>query len=291
MAMATMTRTADYTDSTPLLGNPAALRARAQADGYLHFKRLLDPQKVLNVRRQVLEVARKHGWLVESAPLMDGIAKPGVCVVESVHPEWKPYYCDILRLRDFHALALDPALIGAFEKLFGEPALLHSRNICRLIFPNNPLYTTPAHQDYVHIKGTHDTWTTWIPGGDCSAELGGLAILPGSHKLGQLPTQAAYGAGGSGVATPEDAVWHAGDLECGDVLMFHSLTVHQGRDNMTPDRLRISFDFRYQPRSHQLVRSSMEPHHKFLTWEQIYADWPANDPVKFYWKDWPINYV
>jgi hypothetical protein len=291
MAATVMTKTAAYIDSTPLLNDPLALRARAAQDGYLYFRKLLDPQQVRSVRRQVLEVARKHGWVDESAPLEDGIAKPGACFVESIHPEWKPYYCDIQRLRDFHALALSPALIGMFEKVFNEPVLLHSRNICRLIFPNSLQYTTPAHQDYVHIKGTHDTWTTWIPGSDCPEELGGLAILPGSHKLGPLPTRAAYGAGGSGVDVPEDSIWHLGDLKCGDVLTFHSLTVHQGRDNVTPNRLRISCDFRYQPRSHPLVRSSMEPHHRFMPWDEIYAGWPANDPVKYYWKDWQLNYV
>ena len=291
MAATVMSQTAMYTDSTSLLSDPVALRARAARDGYLYFRQLLDPKKVRNVRRQVLEVARKHGWVDESAPLEDGIAKAGVQFIESIHPEWKEYYRDVQKLRDFHALALAPELIGMFEKLFNEPVLLHSRNIARIIFPNSLQYTTPAHQDYSHIKGTQDTWTTWIPGGDCPAELGGLAILPGSHKRGLLPTHAAYGAGGSGVEVGDDAVWHLGDLKCGDILTFHSLTIHQGRDNITPDRLRISFDYRYQPRSHPLVKSSMEPHHRLMPWEEIYAGWPANDPTKFYWKDWQLNYV
>lgn len=291
MAATLVTRSTPYVDSTPLLNDPAALRKRAQADGYLYFKRLLDPKKVMAARRKVLEVAQKHGWLDDTAPLIEGIAKPGVCFVESLQPEWDAYYTDILRLREFHALALEPAIIGMYEKLFGEPVVLHSRNISRLIFPGNQLFTTPAHQDHLHIKGTTETWTMWIPAGDCPNELGGLAVLPGSHKLGNLPSKAAYGAGGQGVEVPEDSVWAEGDLECGDVLTFHSLTVHQGRDNKTPNKLRLSFDFRYQPLSHPIGRSSMEPHRGMLKWEQVYENWPANDPVKYYWKNWKLNYA
>jgi ectoine hydroxylase-related dioxygenase (phytanoyl-CoA dioxygenase family) len=178
-----------------------------------------------------------------------------------------------------------------FETLFGETAVPHARNIARTIFPQNSTYTTPAHQDYVHIKGTLDTWTAWIPAGDCPSALGGLAIVSGSHRLGQLKTHAAYGAGGSGVEVPADSKWVLGELACGDVLTFHSLTVHQGRDNLTPDRLRLSFDFRYQPSSHPIARNSMLPHMGWLTWDQIYGSWPPNDAVRYYWKKWNLNYV
>lgn len=290
-AMSAMTRTEKYLDSTPLLNNPAALRERAAEDGYLYFKRLVDPKAILNVRRQILEVARKHGWLDGLAPLMDGIAKKGACYVESVSPEWVGYYNDILRVRDLHALALNPAILGMFEKLFGETVVPHSRNICRLIFPQNTRFTTPAHQDYVHIKGTRDTWTMWIPGGDCPSALGGLAIAPGTHRLGELKTHAAYGAGGSGVEIAADSRWVLGDLECGDVLTFHSLTVHQGRDNLTENRLRVSFDFRYQPLSHPIAKSSMLPHMNREPWEAIYSNWSPNDAVKYYWKKWNLNCV
>ena len=71
-----------------------------------------------------------------------------------------------------------------------------ARNIARVIFPRNTKYTTPAHQDYIHIQGTEETWTAWFPLGDCSKELGSLAILPRSHVFGILPTHTAYGAGG-----------------------------------------------------------------------------------------------
>jgi ectoine hydroxylase-related dioxygenase (phytanoyl-CoA dioxygenase family) len=43
-----------------------------------------------------------------------------------------------------------------------------------------------------------------------------------------------------------DAVWATTDFGCGDVLMFHYLTVHGARANLDPRRIRVSVDCRYR---------------------------------------------
>lgn len=292
--MTKMSCVKSFVDSSPLLHDASALRRRSAADGYLYFGRLLKSAAIVEVRRQVLEVCRQHGFLNPRSPLLDGIVcdDPQVTRIEFEDPaRWIAYYKDVLRLRDFHALGLAPELLGTFERIFGEPVLPHSRNIFRTMFPQSSQFTTPAHQDFVHIKGTKETWTAWIPCGDCPEELGGLAIVPGSHKWGLLPTHSAYGAGNTGVQVPADSPWVAGPLTCGDVLIFPSLTVHQGRDNVSGNRLRLSLDFRYQPLSQPIHPSSMQPHGNYLTWSEIYANWPADDPVRDYWKNWELHYL
>jgi ectoine hydroxylase-related dioxygenase (phytanoyl-CoA dioxygenase family) len=77
-------------------------------------------------------------------------------------------------------------------------------------------------------------------------------------------------------------------MTCGDVLFLHSLTVHQGRDNRS-DRLRLSCDYRYQPRSHPVRADSLEPHLHWLTWDEIYEHWPNDTPVKLYWQNWDLD--
>lgn len=294
MAMQATERTEEFIESSPLLGDAERLRERARAEGYLFFRDLLPKDALLNLRRQMLEVCGKAGWLDDSAPLEDGIARPGFRIIESLKDEWLKVYLELQKIRDFHALALHENLIDVFRKVFGEPVLPHSRNICRVIFPQSQTYTTPPHQDHIHIGGTDETWTTWTPVGDCPSELGGLALVPRSHTQGLLPSHEAYGAGGRGVEVPPEAIWHTGELECGDVLIFHSLNVHQGRDNNTEDRLRLSLDFRYQPASHPIRSDSMLPHNLWnwqVTWDEIYAEWEATDPVKYYWKDSKLNLV
>lgn len=291
MAMVDMKQVHGLEDATGLLSRPAELRQRAAEHGCLFFHGLLDSARVLEVRREILEVCRKHGWLAGGPDLMDGVAHTDTRVFESDDPRWQGFYNDVLCIRDFHALALDPALVGMFESLFGEPVLAHSRNICRLVFPDLNTHSTPPHQDNYFIGGSDETWTAWIPLGDCPEELGGLAVNRGSHRRGMLETSEGVGPGGRQVSVEDDSAWVGGRYECGDVIILHSLTIHQGRDNLTADRLRLSADYRYQPRSHPVREDSLQPHMNWLTWEEIYDRWEAHDPVKYYWTDWDLDVV
>lgn len=286
--MVEMHRVAPLEDTTALLDQPGALRVRAEQDGLLFFRGLLDPEKVNKLRSQILQICDQHGWIAEGTDSAGAVANREAMVVESRDPRWQAFYNDVQRLRDFHALALDSAMIGALETLFGEPVLPHSRNICRVVFPDSATHSTPPHQDNLYIGGAEQTWTAWIPCGDIPERLGGLAVAKGTHTQGKLEDKPGKGAGGRQVNVPEDVTWVGGDYVCGDVIFLHSLTVHQGRDNLS-DRLRLSCDFRYQPRSDRVRSDSMMPHMGWLTWEDVYANWAEDDPVKYYWRDWELD--
>lgn len=291
MAMVNMTRLEPLEDMTDHLNNPEVLRSRAADDGILFFAGLLSPSKVNGVRSQILPVCDRNGWVKEGSELLDGVAKSDVAVLDDADPRWRTFYDDTLKIRDFHELALDANLIHVFEVLFGEPVLPHSRNICRVVFPGTASHSTPPHQDHFYIGGSDDMWTAWIPCGDCPASLGGLAVAKGSHRQGKLDVKEAVGAGSHQVDVKEDQVWVGGDYACGDVILLHNLTIHQGQDNLSQDRLRLSCDFRYQPRSHPVRADSLVPHMDWLTWEEIYQDWEPTDPLKHYWKDWDLQIV
>jgi hypothetical protein len=280
-----------FLDSTALLDDPVALRQRAHELGYLFFPDLLPTAPILSVRQQVLDICNSHGWIERDTDLSLGIACADDQVIESTgDPRWKAFYDDAQKLRDFHALALRPEILAALEVLFGESVLPHPRNILRVIFPRSATHSTPPHQDHFYIGGSRDTWTGWFPLGDCTVELGSLAIVTGSHQTGFLDVHEAQGAGGRAVDVGAEDTWAGGDFHCGDVLLLHSLMIHQGRDNQT-DRLRLSCDFRYQPRSHTVRADSLVPHMNWLTWDQVYAGWPGDDPVRSYWQDWELDIV
>jgi hypothetical protein len=291
MAMVSMTQVRPLEDATDLLGDPAALRARAEGDGALFFRGLLDSDSVLSVRRQILEVCASHGWVNPGSDPMEGIVNPDVVVGESQDPRWRAFYANVQKLRDFHALALHSAIIGVLEVLFGESVLPHSRNICRLVFPGSEKFSTPPHQDNLYIGGSQETWTVWVPGGDCPVALGGLAFATGTHTAGQLATKAAVGPGGSQVNVDEETAWMGGDYLTGDAVFLHSLAIHQGRDNDSSNLLRVSCDYRYQPRSHPVREDSLLPHMGWQSWEEIYSDWDQDDPTKYYWNDWNLDVV
>lgn len=269
--------------------DPAALREQAYQNGYLFFKGLVDREQVLGLRRQVFEICRERGWLDPDAPVSDGVAAEGVLHLEG-QPEFMQVYNRLLALEDFNTMAHSPGILEVTSHLFNEPTLVHARTMARIIFPRAELHTTSAHQDFVHVQGTPETWTAWIPLGDCPTQQGGLTIMAGSHRHGIYPVRAAYGVGGVGIDTDSlPYEWHSGDFEAGDVLFFHSHTVHKGLPNLTPDRIRLSVDYRYQPISHPVTRDSFQPHLKDVSWEEIYQGW-SGSRLKYYWKSLPIHW-
>lgn len=285
-------RMAPFEESTDLIDNPAQLRQRARETGYLFFPGLLPADNLLQLRKEVLEICKRHGFLDESAPLMDGIARPGFVIIESsVDPDYTNYYKDIQQLRSFHALAHHPNLLKALNVLFDGETFVHPLKILRTIFPVAQKHTTPPHQDFYHVRGTEDTWTSWMPLGDCPPLLGGLAVVPGSHHWGLLPEHPAEGAGLTSVDVPEDVAWVTSPFKVGDVLMFHSHTIHQGIDNNTPGSIRLSMDCRFQAMKDKKIGpvSIRSPHLHCIDWDGVYKNWPAVDALKYYWKDLDLD--
>lgn len=289
-----------FQDATPLLADPAALRKQALRDGYLFFKGLLPRDEVLALRRQVLEILDFYGFVDSQHDLMNGVGDPAAGSYWT--PEEltfcgvgvpRPVYRDVQRLERFHRLAHHPSLIGLYERLFGASVLPHPRNIARLMVPSPHNVPTPPHQDYIHIQGTPNAWTCWFPLGDAPVELGNLAILAGTHRHGVLKVQAAAGAGGAEAVLPEDFAkqeWVVGDYAAGDVITFHSHTVHKSLPNQLGHRIRLSCDYRYQPVAEPIHAGSLEVHCAATTWEDIYAEWPANAAdLKYYWKNQALN--
>jgi len=293
MAMQTLHQTAPFSDATSLLNNPETLRAVARRDGVLFFKKLLDPSDVLAVRRPIMDIAAEQGVLNPDSNPMDGLAGPEVADAwgEADGKMWREaIYPGIQKLREFHALAQHPCILAMFEKLFDGPVFAHPRNIARMIGPGTARFTTPPHQDNWYIRGSEETWTLWMPLGDCPETMGGLAVMPGSHHGGKRKMRRAEGAGGNEVEGLEEHEWLYSGFEAGDVVVFQSLTIHQGVDNRS-DRVRVSIDFRYQAMNEPVHQHSLNPHLNILSWEAIYEDWPQDDPLKYYWKALPLTVV
>jgi len=270
-----------FTDSSDLLSDSDALAARVQRDGYLFVKGLLPRETVVDLRRQFLEIAAEADWLKPDRAVTDAIAEPSVACAD---PE--AAYVAVLkrlyRLEALHALKHHPAIVRLFERVFGEPVLVHPMVIPRNIFPERLDLTTPPHQDFVHIQGTPDCYAVWIPLSDCPVEMGGLQIAEGSHTQGVHDFRVSSGAGAMEVADPLNGQWVGGDFAAGDVVIFHSMAVHRGAPNLT-DRLRQSVDARYQRASEPIVEASLSPYAGTGTWEEIYVGW-SSDELKYYWR-------
>lgn len=276
--------------SNDIAEDSAALRSRLEEDGYLFFRRLLDPQRLLDLRRQMLTVMQAGGWLVAGTDPVDGIADPDARSTEG-DPEYTDVYHEVYKLQAFHHIAHCREVMDLVERIRGCPMMPQPQKVARLWFPRFTEHTTPIHQDFVHFQGTHDNLTCWSPVGDCPRELGGLAVLRGSHRVKRvLQHHFSLGAGSLHVDPSVHAelgdAWETTDYRIGDTLIFPALTIHKALPNLTEDRLRVSLDNRYQRVGDPIAEHMLNPHLSSmspLTWEDVYRDWDSKE-FQYYWK-------
>ncbi len=289
--------TIGLTDSFDVLDDRDALRERAQSDGYLFLRGLLPREEVTALRADILKICANHGYLKDGGSEGEGLINKAV--VDVIDPVAIAFcgvgipaeaYKEVQRLESFHRLAHNPNLLRLYRTLFGGEVLVHPRHIARVMLPTGANAPTPPHQDFIHIQGTKNVWTSWIPIGDVPRELGGLSVLAGSNRDGLLPVKAAEGAGSLETYLCEvDYEWVEHDYEAGDVLTFSSLTVHRSIPNQLGDRLRISVDYRFQPLDEEVDRGSLTPHCGVLSWDEIYEGWES-ESIKYYWKKYDLSF-
>lgn len=273
-------------DANNLLGDSDALRHRLDQDGYLLFRKVLDVEKVRWLRGLVLSALAGRGWVERPA-----VARTARCLIPPLREEDEEYklgYDEIQKLEQFHGLAHDPRLMEVMQQVLGPSAFPHPLKIARLAFPGHFEASTPPHQDFPNNQGTPSLTATWIPLTDIDLQLGGLAVLRGSHKWGPLPLARHLGAGNRCAVLPDDLQekcrWVTTDYEVGDVLLFPSLTVHAALHNASDFLMRLSVDFRYQLEGEQLTPGVLEPHFGRMTWDQIYEGWRSTKH-QYYWRD------
>ena len=110
-----------------------------------------------------------------------------------------------------------------------------------------------------------DMLVSWCPLLDCPLELVGLAVLPGSHRMGLVP----LGTGGDALARGEPhagTAWASTHYQAGDVILFHCLTLHAVLPNHT-DRFRVSMESRWQRASEPVYAAGLRPYGG--------GDWPT----------------
>ncbi len=148
---------------------------------------------------------------------------------------------------------------------------------------------TGWHQDAAVIVEEADNTpmlTVWVAITDATPEMGCMQAIPGSHRWSTLGMHCPGKKGVGEIYIPQHIVdQHKPinlDVKAGDIVLLHKQTWHGAGPNVS-DRVRWSFDLRYQPPEHNtgrecfpsfLARSSSEPE-KVLTnaaiWTQLWA--------------------
>ena len=269
----------DSFESSDLLGDPPGLRRRLGDQGFLFFRGLLPAAAVGEVRAAVLAAIGQEGWLAAGTEPED--RRPGPVVVREADERWWLGYQRIQSLECFHRLAYGEQLLGLVCNLLDGPVFVHPRKIARVTFPGSD-YPTPPHQDFPLIQGTPDVLTIWLPLAECSPRDGALRVLTRSQRKGLRLPQPTAGVGGVGVPVlpEEEQDWACAAYLPGDVLVFHSLTVHWAPPNCG-DRLRLSCDYRYQRADEPVVEGSLLPHYwpTIPDWDVLTQGWTTTQWV------------
>jgi len=265
-----------------------SLQAAIESKGYVLIRGLLPREDVKQVLGEVTEVISDAGWLLPGYDPLDRMANRKAACGDP-DPQFKRTYQAVFNLAAFHALPHHPALQRIMKQFVGDRLLIHPKPIGRLIFPDCERLTVHAHQDYRFMGGDPECYTVWIPLHDCPTEVGPLQVMEGSHRFGfqnhddaglhvpEIPNGAAIGG-----------EWAGGDIDAGDVLVFHSLTVHAASPNLS-QQLRISIDCRFQDYSRELNPSNLAfAGESGKSWEKTYSGW-SSDELKYYWKKLPLN--
>jgi hypothetical protein len=108
-------------ESNDIFDDPTALRERLEEEGYLFFRKLHNPDKVIALRKDITDVLMRggdeyrHSFLKQGTDPMDAIADISAQCTEG-DLEYADTYNEVYKLPSFHAVSANncpPALLTA----------------------------------------------------------------------------------------------------------------------------------------------------------------------------------
>ena len=168
----------ELADSAHLVNDTEGLRRRLADDGYVFFRGLLPAGRVLAAGQAVLAQLRSGGWIDDR-----GIPSIQPRAVNSMDALADPAFRAAMFGPAFNQVPYGSALREVVRRILGPRAFSYPAKVLRTVYPEPPFLVTKGryiHQDFV-VSGVQDMLTTWLPLMDIPVQLGGLAVLPGSH--------------------------------------------------------------------------------------------------------------
>lgn len=243
--------------------------------GYLFLPGLLAGAELDALVADLHRCLVEQGWPVDdrSFRLRDDHDGGPALTRESYHD----IYGALQATESVHRLAWSEALLGIVRAVLGPDVFCHPTKAVRVGLPTDG-YVTKPHQDLSRLVVTADVLTAWVCLTDCRDPVHGVQILEGSHRSGFLvPDDPEYRSANIYLRiSPDDPRWLTADFTRGDVVVFHSRTVHAGGANRSSS-IRMSADFRYQRTDDPVLVEWLRPHGypRVHGWDRLTAGWAS----------------
>lgn len=243
-----------YRTMSQLTAERSEAKQRYADTGVVLLRQVLAPEEVAQVRdasTAQIETDRSFGF-DDGLPADDILSRyPRI-----VHPHRRP---DSEVGRIALRLMLDQRILGTVTELIGPALAAQSM----FYFKPPSARGQALHQDNYYLRAHPETCVAaWVAIDDCDADNGGLAVVPGSHRIEVLCPEDADPETSFTTITvhvPEGIEVVQTEMRAGDVLFFHGSVVHGSRPNTTADRFRRSLIFHYIPEASVEVSTFFQP--------------------------------
>jgi hypothetical protein len=221
-----------------------------QREGYLLLRQVFPREVVDSMRNQIIRGIGAMGGLQVGATPDSFVLRDGTIDITLLH-----------QYVDYSEIWKNSEVTALMDRIFQEPVFVWRSVILRVVAPGRSKNRAVPHQDGYYTDHTATRFrTVWIPLQEPDQDVGGIAIVPESHRSGireVVVSTESFQANAQAApfrTIPQEAIegdWiRAVDLHPGDLLMFHPCLIHQGCPNFSEqNRLRLSIDFRVQPLS------------------------------------------
>ena len=188
---------------------------------------------------------------------------------------------------DLWKLSLNSKIIGTIKYFGLENPIISTRPVLfsnsKMISKNHINHTVPPHQDWASMQGSINSIVCWLPLIDINQELGSIAFVPKSHKLGLLSKTKYNNFGLVDNFNNNDFI--SFDVEQGDAIFFSAFLVHKSGNNTT-NNIRWSVHFRYNDLNEKtfIDRGFPNPYIYKPIEEYIYPDFNTENESKNYFE-------
>ena len=176
---------ADMTVSNDLLGDREALRARLEDEGYLYFQGVIERDRILALRGEILEILAEHGWIAGGDRLADAVAV-GMPVRET-DEEYFSAYDERAEARVLPCARARRRLLSAVREALGRDGVPPSPQGGAARVPERAGGQHPTAPGLLEQPGHPALTAAWIPLGDCPMKQGTLAHPPRLAQLRRPP--------------------------------------------------------------------------------------------------------